>query len=147
MRGEHASASIIRRFATAELIAHMSNDVESRLSEIEAKLQELEALAHLALRLLAVDQPVGTLLRQFGATEAQERAVHALLDDVAARSERGGIYLPSFAGFTSDLYARFPAVRNNREFVVLLIDALKLDRPTYQKLHAYAQEQQWPQWK
>jgi hypothetical protein len=124
----------------------MGDDVEARLAAIEARLQEVEALATLALRLLAVDEPVATLLRRFGADQSQERAIHTLLDDVAARAERGGVYSPSFVGFANDLFARFPAVRNNREFVVLLIDALKLDRPTYQKLHAYAAEHRWPEW-
>ena len=124
----------------------MSNDVEARLAALEARIEEVEALANLALRLLAVEKPVAALLRQFGANESQELAVHALLDDLAARAERGGMYLPSFTGFATDLFARFPAVRNNREFVVLLIDAMKVDRPTYQKLHAYAIEHQWPQW-
>jgi hypothetical protein len=124
----------------------MSNDVEARLAALEARLDEVETLANLALRLLAVEKPVAALLRQFGANESQELAVHTLLDDVAARAEQGGMYLPSFRGFTTDLFARFPAVRNNREFVALLIDAMKVDRPTYQKLHDYAMKNGWPQW-
>jgi hypothetical protein len=122
----------------------MTADYETRIATLEAKIAELEALVSLALRLMAVEKPVSVLLRRFGATDAQDTAVHALLDDVASRAERGGLYAPSFNGFVSDLYRRFPAVRSNREFVALLIDALKLDRPAYQKLHDYVVAAQWP---
>ena len=39
-----------------------------------------------------------------------------------------------------------PSVRGNREFVTLLLDMLKIDRPAYQKLHAYITAAGWPQW-
>ena len=122
----------------------MTNDLDGRVAVLESKVAELEALVTLALRLIALEKPVSALLRQFGATDAQEVAVHALLDDIAARAERGGIYTPAFSGFASDLYNRFPAVRNNTEFVGLLIGALKLDRPAYQKLHDYMVAAKWP---
>jgi hypothetical protein len=121
-------------------------DLEARVVALESKLHEVEALANLALRLLAVEKPVAMLLRRFGANESEETAVHALLDNVAARAEKGGMYAPSFNGFASDLFAKFPAVRNNLEFVELLLDTMKLDRPTYQRLHAYAVANEWPRW-
>ncbi|HZR26456.1 MAG TPA: hypothetical protein VFA59_22870 [Vicinamibacterales bacterium] len=112
-------------------------DLEARVAALEQKLQEVEALANLALRLLAVERPVSALLERFGATESEELAVLALLDDLASRAEQGGIYAPSVGGFANDLARAFPAVRDNPEFVSLLIDTLKVDRPTYRKLHAY----------
>lgn len=124
----------------------MSEDVQVRLAAVEARLQEVEALANLALRLLAVEKPVSALLQRYGASESQDRAVHGLLDDIAARADQGGIYAPSFSGFTSDLFRLFPTVRHNREFVAMLLDTLKLDRPTYQKLHTYVTDQGWPHW-
>ena len=45
--------------------------------------QELDALVNLALRLIAVEKPVSTLLERYGATEAEDLAVHALLDDLS----------------------------------------------------------------
>ena len=123
----------------------MSND-QGRIAALESKVQELEALVNLALRLLAVEKPVSAVLERYGATEAEDLAVHALLSDMATRAERGGMYAPSFGGFINDLSERFPSTRGNREFVSLLLDTLKVDRPAYQKLHAYISEQGWPHW-
>jgi hypothetical protein len=124
----------------------MADDLDARLAALEAKLQEVEAIANLALRLLAVEKPVSALLERYGATEAEDLAVHTLLDDVATRAEQGGMYAPSFGGFANALWEAFPAIRGNRQFVGLLLDTLKLDRPAYQKLHTYIAAAGWPQW-
>jgi len=124
----------------------MTADQDSRLAALEAKVAELEALVTLALRLLAVEKPVSALLERYGATEAEDLAVQALLSDLAGRAERGGMYAPSFGGFINDLFERFPSTRGDREFVSLLLDTLKLDRPAYQKLYAYISREGWPQW-
>jgi hypothetical protein len=121
----------------------MTNPLDDRVAALEAKVQELDALVNLALRLLAVEKPVSALLERYGATEAEDLAVHALLDDVATRATQGGVYAPSFGGFTNQLWESLPAVRGNREFVSLLLDTLKLDRPAYQKLHAYIKSAGW----
>jgi hypothetical protein len=122
----------------------MADDLERRVAALEARVQELDAMATLALRLLAIEKPVSALLEQYGATEAEDRAVHALLDDVANRAEGGGMYAPSFGGFEEELSERFPTARDNREFVSLLLDMPKRDRPAYQKLHRYISAQGWP---
>lgn len=119
-------------------------DHAARIAALEAKVQELESLVNLALRLLALEKPVSALLQRYGATEAEDHAIHALLDDVARRAERGGMYAPSFASFVDEVYGRFPEIRGNREFVELLVDTLKLDRPAYQALHQYASAHGWP---
>ena len=103
-------------------------------------------LVNLALRLLTVQRPVSALLQRYGATESEELAVHRLLDEVAGRAERGGIEAPSFPGFLYELEMKFPSIRDDREFVSLLLDALRLDRAAYQKLHAYVMAQGWPLW-
>jgi len=125
----------------------MPDNSEQRIAALEAKVRELDALVNLALRLLAVEKPVSALLERYGATEAEDLAVHTLLDDVVVRAEQGGMYAPSFGGFLNELDARFPTVRGDRQFVSLLLDTLKLDRPAYQKLHAYTTANGWPQWK
>ena len=124
----------------------MSDSPEDRIGALEAKVHELETLVNLALRLLAVDRPLSALLARYGASEMQDRAVHALLDDVIKRIEAGGMYAPAFSGFLSDLVNRFPAAKNDRVFVTLFLDTLKVERPAYQKLHSYAAAQGWPQW-
>ena len=125
----------------------MPDSAEQRIAMLEAKVQELDALVNLALRLLAVERPVSALLERYGATQAENVAVHSLLDDVAKRAEQGGMYAPSFAGFQHEIDATLPAVRGNRQFMSMLLDTLKLDRPAYQKLHAYATAHGWPEWK
>lgn len=124
----------------------MTDQQDARIAALESKVQEVETLVNLALRLLAVEKPVSALLERYGATEAEDLAVHALLSGLATRAEQGGMYAPSFGGFVNDLSDRFPATRGNREFVGLLLDTLKLDRPAYQKLHSYVTQRGWPQW-
>ena len=121
----------------------MPDSAEQRIAMLEAKVQELDALVNLALKLLAVEKPVSALLERYGATQAEDLAVHALLDDVAKRAERGGMYAPSLRGFMNEIDATFPTVRGDRQFVSLLLDTLKLDRPAYQKLHAFAVAHGW----
>jgi hypothetical protein len=124
----------------------MADDHETRIAALEAEIHELRALINVALRLSAADKPVSALLARFGATEAETLAVHALLDDVVKRVQAGGFYTPSFTGFLSDLVKVCPAARGDREFVVLLLETLKIDRPAYQQLHAFVSAQAWPQW-
>jgi hypothetical protein len=124
----------------------MADNQSDRIAALEVKVQELDALVNLALRLLAVEKPVSALLERYGATEAEDQAVHALLDDLARRAGQGGMYAPSFGGFVNELTHRFPAARGDRQFITLLLDTLKVDRPAYQRLHAYTSAQGWPQW-
>jgi hypothetical protein len=124
----------------------MADNHEARIAALEAEIHELKALVNIALRLSAAEKPVSALLARFGATEAEILSVHALLDDVAKRIQAGGFYTPSFTGFLSDLVKVCPAARGDREFVVLLLETLKMDRPTYQQLHAFVTSQRWPEW-
>jgi len=121
-------------------------DHDDRIAALEVKVQELDTLVNLALRLLSIEKPVSAVRERYGAAETEDLAVHALLDDMATRAEQGGLYVPSFGGFVEDLFERFPSMRGNKEFVAPLLDTLKVDRPAYQKLHAYISAQGWPQW-
>jgi hypothetical protein len=116
---------------------------DARLAALEAKVQELEAMVTLSLRLLSLEKPVSALLARYGATDSEELAVHALLDDVARRAKQGGMYEPTLGGFREALYERFPAVRHSHDFVALLLDTLKLDRPIYRELHDFVIAQRW----
>jgi hypothetical protein len=86
---------------------------------------------------------VSAVLQSYGAGHTEELAVHAMLDAVARRAGQGGIYTPSFAGFEQELRQRFPKIRGNREFVSLLLNALKIDRPSYRALHAFIVRERW----
>jgi len=125
----------------------MPDDSHERIEALEAKVHELEALVTLVLRLMSVEKPLSSLLCRYGASQAEDRAVHALLDDLSRRVEAGGIYAPAFSGFVSDLGRCFPAIKNDREFVGLLLDTLQIERPAYQKLHAYTTVKGWPHWR
>ena len=67
-----------------------TEDHEERIATLEAKVQELETLVNIALRLSAAEKPISALLSRYGATEAETLAVHALLDDVLKRVQAGG---------------------------------------------------------
>lgn len=125
----------------------MPDNPQERIANLEAKVQELDTLVNLVLRLLACEKPLSALLARSGASEAQDRAVHALLDDVISRVEAGGIYTPAFPAFLRDLEERFPAARGDREFVSLLLDTLKVERPAYRRLHVFVSAQGWPHWR
>ena len=125
----------------------MTADHEARIAALESKVQELEALVNVSLRLSAAEKPLTALLTRYGATEAESLAVHALLDDVLKRAQAGGFYTPSFAGFFRDLVKVCPAARDDREFVAMLLETLKVERPSYQELHAFATAQGWPEWR
>ena len=124
----------------------MADNEEDRIAALEAKVRELDALVNLALRLLSIEKPVSAVLERYGATDAEDRAVHALLDETAKRADQGGMYAPSFSAFAAELFERFPAMRGNKEFVSLLLDTLKIDRPVYQKLHVFISAERWPRW-
>jgi hypothetical protein len=145
LRGAARSwAAKIGQRLSDEAAGMMPDNAEQRIAALESRVQELDTLVNLALRLLAVDKPVSALLVRYGATQAEDHAVHTLLDDFARRAEQGGMYAPSFAGFRNEIDATFPTVRDDRQFLSLLVDTLKLDRPAFQKLHAYAKAHAWP---
>ena len=58
--------------------------------------------------------------------------------------EKHRTHTPSFAGFLSDLVRVCPLAKNDGDFVVVLLDTLKLERPAYQELHAFATARGWP---
>jgi hypothetical protein len=114
------------------------------LADLDARLREVEALQELVLRLLSTLKPLDRVLEQYGATETQTRAFYTLLDDFCARTTRGQQDRPSFSYFEMQMGDLFPALRGNREFLSLLIDTMKVDRPAYRELHAYISAHGWP---
>ena len=46
--------------------------------------------------------------------------------------------------FEQEMFDRFPGIRGNKEFVAILLDTLKMDRPLYQALHAFTVKEGWP---
>ncbi len=119
-------------------------DLARRLEDLESRLREVEAVQQLMLRLMSTTEPLRGVLEQYGATESQAQAFYKLLDDMVARMGGGEQDRPSFAYFEMQLAHIFPKQRGNREFATLLIDTMRVDRPAYRELHAYATAQGWP---
>jgi hypothetical protein len=114
------------------------------VAELEARVRELEAVQALILRILSTTKPLDGVLEHFGATETQEHAFYALLDDLVIRARGREQDRPTFAYFEMQLAKIFPALRGDGAFTRLLIDTMKLERPAYRELHAYASAHGWP---
>jgi hypothetical protein len=122
----------------------MSHEEAVTLESLDARLREVEAVQQLMLRIMSTTKPLGVLLERYGATETQEAAFYRLLDDLVVRSRGREQDHPTFGFFSMQLAHIFPALRDDREFVGLLIDTLKLERPAYRELHAYMSAHGWP---
>ena len=116
------------------------------LDELDARLRELEAVQQLILRIISTTKPLDNVLEQYGATDTQERAFYALLDDMTARSHGKDQDRPTFAYFVMRVQDIFPELRNDREFINLLVDTLRMERPAYRQLSAYVKAHGWPSW-
>ena len=63
-----------------------SNDPLARVADLEARVEQLEAVQELLLRLLSTTRPLAGVLEQYGATKTQEQAFYQLLDGLADRT-------------------------------------------------------------
>ena len=124
----------------------MADNQLDRIAALEAKVQELDALVNLALRLLAVEKPVFALLERYGATETEDLGGPRIARRPGAPRRARQYVCAVVGGFVNELTQRFPAARGDRQFITLLLDTLQVDRPAYRRLHAYASAQGWPQW-
>ena len=122
------------------------NDPLARLAALDARVEALEAVQELLLRLLSTTRPLAGVLGHYSATETQEQAFYRLLDNLAARTGGSVKDRPSFAFFEMHINEIFPHLRGDREFVQLLIDTLRVERPAYRALHQYMLAHHWPSW-
>src|SRR5262245_62786881 len=116
------------------------------LGDLDARLREVEALQDLMMRIIATTKPLDRVLEQYGATQSQERAFYTLLDELVVRARWAERDRPTFGYFQMRLFEIFPALKNDRAFVQLVIDTMKLERPVYRELHVYTDKHGWPQW-
>jgi hypothetical protein len=121
-------------------------DLRSRVAQLEARVEELVMIQNLLLRLASTTRPLASLLQQYGATETQEQALYRLLDRVRDGVKGAERDRMSFAMFKRGFSEIFPAKRDDREFLQLLIDTLKVERPAYRELHEYMTAHRWPVW-
>ena len=119
----------------------------ARVQKLEARVQELAAIQDLLLRLMSTTNPLARILEHYGATQTQVEGVYHLLDRVGQQT-RGSDEreLASFAYLERGLGEIMPERRNDRQFIQLVIDTLKVERPAYRELHAYMVAHRWPAW-
>ena len=122
-----------------------ADDVMSRIEALEVQVAELKSVQDLLLRLLSTTRPLEGVLRFYGATEAAEQALNALLDELLAAARGPANRHPTYAYFRMRLDEIFPQQRGDRAFVQTLVDTLKVDRPAYRELHAYMAAHGWPE--
>jgi hypothetical protein len=118
-------------------------DRHDREKDLEARVAQLEMMQDLILRLLSTTRPLSNVLEHFGATRTQEQELLQLLDQLVARARGPERERPSRAHFEMRVGQILPTLRGNRDFLRLLIDTLKVERPAYRELHAYMQSQGW----
>jgi len=124
----------------------VGKDAFTRMGTLEARVEALEAVQELLLRLLSTTRPLAGVLEHYSATETQEQAFYRLLDTLAGRTAGDPRDRPSFAFFEMHINEIFPHLRGDREFVQLLIDTLRVERPAYRTLHQYMVANHWPSW-
>jgi hypothetical protein len=122
------------------------NDVT--IADLDARMKEIEAVQAMIIGMLSTIKPLDRVLEQYGATETQSRAFYQLIDDLASRASTDDYRnRPSFAYFEMQMNEIFPGLRNNREFIQLILDMLAMERPAYRELHKYTKAQGWPRWR
>ncbi len=121
-------------------------DLATRVAQLEAEMEELRVMHNLVLRLLSTSRPLARVLEQYGANETQEQALYRLLDRLNEKIRGPERDRTSFGVFKRGLFEIFGARNDDREFVQLLIDTLKIERPAYRELHAYMVSHRWPVW-
>jgi hypothetical protein len=122
------------------------SDLSTRLANLEAEIQDLKAVQDLLLRLLATTRPLAGLLEYYGADGSKEQSLYRLLDELATNARGPKHRQPTFGAFKVRLGEIFPDLRGDRQFVQLLIDTLKVERPAYRELHTYMASHGWPVW-
>ena len=118
-------------------MANTPNKATPTLDDLDARLREVEAVQELILRLLSTTKPLENVLEQYGATDTQEHTFYQLLDELAVRARGREKDRPTFNYFLMKVEEIFPSMRSDREFVEIVIDTLKVERPAYRELHAY----------
>ena len=121
-------------------------DVTTRLAALEAEIEELKAVQDLLLRLLSTTRPLSGMLEYYGATESTEQALYRYLDEMVEKIRGPQHGHPTFSAFQVRIGGLFPQLRGDRQFMQLLIDTLKVERPAYAELYRYMQQHHWPVW-
>lgn len=115
----------------------------ARVAALEADVASLKATQDLLFRLLSAAKPLATALESYGATEATEHAMYHMLDELVAAIRGPQHGHPTFRMFVARLAGIFPDREGDLDFARLVIDTLRVERPAYRELHAYAIDHRW----
>ena len=121
-------------------------DLAARVAKLESQVEELTIMHDLVLRILSATRPLASMLEQFGANETQEQAVYRLLDRLIERVRGPERDRMSFGYFKRGINEIFGVRPDEREFVQILIDTLRIERPAYRELHDHMVAHRWPVW-
>ena len=129
------------RIETATII----DRVDERLTELEAHVAQLEMLQQLMLRLLSIMHPLSNVLQQYGASATQEQELLRYLDELAERVhsfER--TKQPTLEEFQQKMADILPSLRQDVDFLKLVVDTLRVERAAYRDLYDYMIGLGWP---
>jgi len=123
-------------------MANRDDDLAAKIADLDARLSEVEALQALTLRILSTTRPLDAVLAQYGASQAQQQALYRLLDSLAARTRGPERERPTRSYFQMQLTEIFPH-QEDRAFLDLIVDTLRIEQPLYRDLYAYMTAQGW----
>ena len=104
-----------------------------RVIELEARVADLEARLAGVIRVVAATRPLGRVLTSYGVSEDQERVIHAIVNEMAERQEKGEVAL--FTEFEDRITHLVPQFSGDRRFVELIVEALRIERPALTRLY------------
>jgi hypothetical protein len=107
----------------------------NQVAELQARVADLEAQLKIAVGILGLMRPAETVLARCGADQAQQQALYRMIDEMEARVIQGSSV--SYSDFSERVADLVPGKRGDRKFVELLIDALKLERPSSKPMLDY----------
>lgn len=117
----------------------MTNDP----SALEARVAHLEMMQELLFRILSMTRPLACVLEHYGATRSQEEVLLKFLDEAVERLRDPSGDGPTRPYFEKKVGEILPSLRGNREFLQLLMDTLRVERPAYRELHEYICAKGW----
>lgn len=108
---------------------------QAQLGDLELRLTGLETQLNTALGILALTRPAATVLSRSGADPAQQQEFFRLIDELTKRVDAGASV--SFSEFEDRVVELVPNKRGDRKFFEVLIEAVKLERPTAKPMLDY----------
>jgi hypothetical protein len=118
------------------------DDLKAKVADLDARLREVEALQALTLRILSTTRPLDGVLSQYGASQAQQDSLYRLLDTLAGRIKGPAREHPTQAYFRMQFAEIFPR-QEDRAFMDLVVETLRIEQPLYRELYAYMSAHGW----